>query len=256
MHALRQDAAELILSAGAALQARQAAGTLLPGACRPYEVEYEEAFLGPCVPPPMAAFPAAVSAFKAQVGRFFGYATFIYGAAQAAEFQMFCSTGAVSLTAAQREELWALLIDALDLMTASAANPLVAMAAGYQEAGLVNNVQQLFRDGCVPTSGAGARVRDAWSRLERSGVLVTHRMGGAVEMAQSHTSRHERVSMAAAAAPGLRSCALPGCGTREVHPSHFKACGACKTAVYCSKEHQTTDWPRHKPDCKAARKAD
>jgi hypothetical protein len=26
-------------------------------------------------------------------------------------------------------------------------------------------------------------------------------------------------------------------------------CGACRVAVYCSKEHQVADWPRHKPVC-------
>ncbi len=26
-------------------------------------------------------------------------------------------------------------------------------------------------------------------------------------------------------------------------------CGACKLAVYCSRECQRKDWPRHKPDC-------
>jgi hypothetical protein len=61
---------------------------------------------------------------------------------------------------------------------------------------------------------------------------------------------------AAAAAPGLRLCALAACGAREAHPSHFKSCAACRTAAYCCKAHQTEDWPSHKAVCKAARKAD
>ena len=56
-------------------------------------------------------------------------------------------------------------------------------------------------------------------------------------------------------APGLRSCALPGCGAREAHPTHFKSCAACRTIVYCCREHQVAGWPSHKKACKAARKA-
>jgi hypothetical protein len=36
---------------------------------------------------------------------------------------------------------------------------------------------------------------------------------------------------------------------------HFKRCSACKTIVYCCKEHQLEHWPAHKRECKAARKA-
>lgn len=55
--------------------------------------------------------------------------------------------------------------------------------------------------------------------------------------------------------PGLRCCALASCGIKEAHPQHFKSCAACRGPVYCCKEHQTADWPRHKAECKAARKA-
>ncbi len=69
----------------------------------------------------------------------------------------------------------------------------------------------------------------------------------------------EEVSAAgasAAAAPERRACALPSCGAREAHVSHFKLCSACKTVVYCSKAHQAEDWKRHrKEECKAARAA-
>ncbi|GAA6021949.1 hypothetical protein JCM11491_000303 [Sporobolomyces phaffii] len=30
----------------------------------------------------------------------------------------------------------------------------------------------------------------------------------------------------------------------------FKRCGKCKRRYYCSNEHQSEDWPRHKLDCK------
>lgn len=56
---------------------------------------------------------------------------------------------------------------------------------------------------------------------------------------------------------GLHTCALPSCGVREARPSHFKSCGACRAAYYCSREHQAADWKAHRESrvCKAARKA-
>ena len=53
----------------------------------------------------------------------------------------------------------------------------------------------------------------------------------------------------------LRGCALGSCAAREAPFSHFPKCSACKTVVYCCKEHQVADWPAHKAVCKAARKA-
>ena len=55
-------------------------------------------------------------------------------------------------------------------------------------------------------------------------------------------------------APDLRSCALEGFGAREAHPAHFKSCAACRTVVYCCREHQVAGWSGHKKACKAARK--
>ncbi|KXT13518.1 hypothetical protein AC579_4174 [Pseudocercospora musae] len=34
-----------------------------------------------------------------------------------------------------------------------------------------------------------------------------------------------------------------------------KYCAGCKVVRYCSKEHQTEDWPRHKPQCAVVKKA-
>ena len=56
-------------------------------------------------------------------------------------------------------------------------------------------------------------------------------------------------------APGLRRCALDGCGAKEAHSTHFKSCAACRTVVYCCRGHQVAGWPSHKKARKAARKA-
>ena len=95
----------------------------------------------------------------------------------------------------------------------------------------------------------------AWERLQSSGVvqardiptdLVSDASGHNAFITAVHTSL---------TTPGLRSCALAGCGAKEAHPAHFKSCSACRTVAYCSKEHQVAGWPSHKKACKAARKA-
>ncbi len=104
---------------------------------------------------------------------------------------------------------------------------------------------------------ADAVLEGAWHALERSGVLRERGLIGdeAWEAVDNSTlSMHVR-GIAARTAPGLRSCALARCASREAHPAHFKRCGGCSTVVYCSKEHQVEDWPGHKAACKAARNA-
>ena len=98
----------------------------------------------------------------------------------------------------------------------------------------------------------------AWQRLEQSGVLETRGILDQVRRGISYTDEAKTKASinAALTAPGLRSCVLERCGTREAHPQHFKQCAACRTVVYCCREHQLEDWPTHKAACKqAARKA-
>ena len=95
----------------------------------------------------------------------------------------------------------------------------------------------------------------AWQRLQRSGVLQTRRIEEQMEINAPHEQAFKAAFEESRNAPGLRSCALPGCGAKEVHPAHFKSCAACRTVVYCCREHQVAGWPAHKKACKAARKA-
>ena len=95
----------------------------------------------------------------------------------------------------------------------------------------------------------------AWERLQRSGVLQTRRIEARItEMTPGHFTRYAALQ-SSLTAPGLRTCTLDGCGAREAHPAHFKSCAACRTVVYCCREHQVEGWPAHKAACKAARKA-
>ncbi len=99
------------------------------------------------------------------------------------------------------------------------------------------------------------QLMECWDRLERSGVPENRDFAYALDAAMRCLDIGEDAAAAAAAAPGLRSCALVACNAREQHPKHFRPCAACRIPVYCSKECQTVDWPAHKAACKAARKA-
>lgn len=52
-----------------------------------------------------------------------------------------------------------------------------------------------------------------------------------------------------ALASATESCANRNCDVCD----NIKACAACGLISYCCKEHQSTDWPRHKVICKALR---
>jgi hypothetical protein len=98
----------------------------------------------------------------------------------------------------------------------------------------------------------------AWTRVQASGVL--QRRGLIIAYADMTSAvaegmRECKAVNARKASRGLRSCGLASCGAKEAHVDHYKRCSACKTIVYCCKEHQLADWPAHKAACKAARKA-
>jgi hypothetical protein len=126
------------------------------------------------------------------------------------------------------------------------------------EATFVTEVRDLVDSGSVPADTAlGARLIAAWRHLQHSGMLEQRRLltdgVGAVARCEEEVMA---AGASAAAAPERRTCALPSCGAREAHVSHFKLCAACKTVVYCCKAHQAEDWKRHrKEECKAARAA-
>ena len=94
---------------------------------------------------------------------------------------------------------------------------------------------------------AGARGLDAhlvqqlagaWRRLQRSGVLQARRVEESIMLDMPHTRAFEAAIQSSLTAPGLRRCALDGCGAKEAHPGHFRCCAACRMVVYCCREHQ------------------
>ena len=119
----------------------------------------------------------------------------------------------------------------------------------------------LLRNAVVEAGSSGLNARPvqlltvAWQQLQRSGVLQARHIE---EMIESQAAAQRKVEAAienSLNAPGLRRCALLGCGAKEAHPAHFKSCAACRTVVYCCREHQVEGWPGHKKACKVARTA-
>ena len=94
-------------------------------------------------------------------------------------------------------------------------------------------------------------LRDAVRRLnDHAGHAYSQRLSNDMSSGRHALDKADAASLSAA----RRCCALASCGARELHVAHFKACAACKTVVYCCKEHQVADWSNHKAACKAARK--
>ena len=243
------------------LTRRKAAGTLLPGSCRATEVAWNRALtehkLRQDGTPAKYACACAVAASLT-----LGIEVYMSAAA-------FVLTGLSEVTEdntprEQQLSLAAFVASALDLMAQPREPPPVIMDGvkigvmnSTPEQGLALNARLMLVDKrlCSRMDGdAQSLMLDAWRRVERSGAIARHVMGGGVQMPESMDAGFDAAA-AEAAVRGLRTCALVGCGAREVHVSQFKRCGACRTVAYCCREHQVADWPSHKAACKAARKA-
>jgi hypothetical protein len=249
---------ELLPPAMASLERRMAAGTLLAGACRPYEVAWcaangahaEE--LAADMPNAEVCGPSTAEEMSA-ASAYVGYYAYMLTASLALRLCAAATNVDVART--------------LNLPEATACSVLVQRAfelfqlrtgcATATEVGLVGNAQifieqkQCFRATCE----GHARILDAWRRLQSSGVLQRRGILERVRYVEAHNTHATATAAATAATGGLRICALHTCGAQEVHVSHFKRCSACSGVVYCCKEHQVQGWPAHKAACRAARKA-
>jgi hypothetical protein len=253
-------AMELLPTALATLTRRKAAGTLLCGACAPHEEAWEQATLmhesndsqDGAVPMP----PQRLRTASAAAAKFVGYRTYLLGARLALARIVMPSPSAPE-AAVTRADL-AFVCDALEWM----AQPRGALyecrvsaesvLAQTVLASLTNDYVRASLDAAVGEAGA-QQLSAAWRHVQRSGVLRTRRIEEGIALSARKDERLTAMAAAAAAAKGLRRCALERCGAREVHASQFKLCAACKTVCYCSREHQAAHWRDHKTACKAAR---
>ena len=233
------------------VQRRRAAGTLLAGHCRPEE-ELWERLTGEHVSYARKE-DESVRAIRAESAPLTGYITFLHVASLAASLLPYMMARTVDVRYEQMEDCLTLLADAAELVR----RPRILKDQHLNaEAAFMKGMQGLLDYHPVLASAPeAAKMLKSWLRLQHSGVLQQRGADYALRSSLRMMNDRKSAITAAAAAPGLRSCALESCGEREQHPAHFKACAACKAVAYCGKEHQLADWPVHKAACKAARKA-
>jgi hypothetical protein len=257
-HAALQRTVALLRAATLAVRRRKAAGTLLPGACRPHEVAWyaarrchraaqlNAAALGAglhpgsqCLTPgPLVGYDAYLNAAGGGLNILAELEVHDAGSAQAAQEVVDFAVSAVALVQQPRTHC-STQHTTLELMFTGT---LAAIAAGQRP---------------VPEApGYSARsLLAAWAQLQRSGVLHERELEASFRVVQEQQAGIEAVLDQRHASAPLRTCALVSCGAREVHEAQFKKCAACQGAVYCCKAHQEAHWPAHKAACKAARKA-
>jgi hypothetical protein len=252
-----QRALDRFCDAGAILMRRKEAGTLMEG-CTAAEVAWATATETHVMRWVIRQRDVSVAVQRAvnsdeliaSLSQLMGYRAFVAAASFAAvAVQLRLPIPSPEL----RRDFFEMLADACELMRVPRPPEVVVVA----ETNFVKYMRALISasPGVVLQDAAGARLLASWHRLERSGVLRERGIDRLIAGASTMYEEQNRNVAAAAAAPGLRSCAHSSCSAREVHPNHFKTCAACRSVAYCSKEHQTADWPSHKAACKATRKA-
>ena len=246
----------------ATLTRRKEAGTLLSGSCRAAEAEWKRTaselnHVRDGVPAEFARACARVSSMS------LGFDVYML-AASIAFNALTISTMLFSISRELQLLHAAFVASALDLIAKQQELPSVFVdgvkkcsLGSLSERMLVQNAREILfdaRTSCFVDGEAFLLMAEAWRRVERSGVVAVRKL-----MDPPSTSVSVGTCLDAAAAEaavrGLRTCAMAGCTSKEVHVSQFKRCGACRTVAYCCKEHQVADWPAHKAACKAARKA-
>jgi len=242
---------QMLLTAIATLERRRAAGMLLAGACRSWpEEEWYGQFLqhrevlnncAPWTPEHLAV-----------LAHFVGYDAFLLAAAVAGLAAMNPPAGTASS-------------DVLTCLHFA----LRAIDVFEQPREILNdyplNSEQILTSLMQKTCTMYGRCTEAgpllpvllarWQRFTCSGVLLERGIGAGAARFYGHAIANIAANAARLAAATLRCCSLRSCAARELHPKHFKQCGACHGAAYCCREHQLEDWPAHKAACKAARKA-
>jgi len=249
----RAESVSLFAAAVAALERRRMAGTLLEGECTVAEEAWFAADLQD------VGRSADEVAWRAKL---VGYNAFLRAAYSTICLLTNARIFAAECSATQFETFAQHVVHAADLMQLLRSHGTTALIA---EVPFVEKFSSAMADESgVPylqTRGVDPclvqLLADAWQRLQQSGVLEARGLLNErwrLEM-NADSDKNTAAINAAMTAPGLRSCALAGCGAKEAHPQHFKRCSACKLVVYCSKEHQLEAWSAHKAACKAARKA-
>jgi hypothetical protein len=237
----------LLPAAMTALEARRTAGTLMPGCCRPAEVAWNVACLRHSGE--AHAMREDMGGVVARMAAFMGYQTYMMTASLALWAYEDLAERCSDAAAPHAARAMACVVSALELVAAPRSD--MGMSLTF-EAMLINDVSRVMRG---DVAHCFLPLLAPWRRLQESGVLRHRNVGAACAYTDAFRDARLSAADAAATAPERRACALPCCGAREAHVSHFKLCAACKTVVYCCKAHQAEHWPAHKAACKTARAA-
>ena len=257
--AAEEQEAQTRLSVIAALERRRAAGTLLPGTCRSWP---EEEWYGQFIQHPklLGKFPAYASNQLADLVQFVGYDAYLFAASDAVIACLYEKRPDSDVLALAGR----FAVRGLDLFEQPRVK--ISLLRSLASEDRMINCMGLFLEKWGPVveerglDHVPAPIRELlsrWQRFASSAVLQERDVIAEAAHALSVASAHGAAVRArlAAAQATLRCCSLHSCGARELHPGHYKQCGACHGAAYCCREHQLEDWPAHKAACKAARKA-
>ena len=243
----RVECIALLSGAVEALERRRMTDSLLEGKCTAVEEAWYAGLLqlkdAHCTPVEAASWAALV-----------GYQEYLYAASYVSVLLHSAILFTRECSNAQFQSFAEHVVHAADLMQQPLRHGDTTIVHGWN-----SKFAHAFRDAVEMAGVTGLNSQlllGAWQRLQRSGVLqAPHMEEGGIPVDSPEVLAFEEAVQKSMTAPGLRSCALPGCGAKEAHPAHFKSCGACRAVVYCCREHQAQDWPSHKKACKAARKA-
>ena len=226
----------------AALERRREAGTLLESKCS----AAEEAWRAGYVQRENAGFTAAEAA---SVAALCGYEQFLRAGAVVLGVFHHCGFFAAECP---KDQFYVQHASNLIMQPRGHAHIAMGSELSFADA-LRNAAAEAGENGLNPR---GVELLDGiWQELHRSGVLQERRAEACTGMGGTKLDAIAAAIAKSVDAEGLRSCALPGCGAKEAHPTHFKSCAACRAVVYCCREHQVEGWPGHKKACKAALKA-
>jgi hypothetical protein len=242
----------LLPAAMAALDARRTAGTLMPGRCRAAEVTWRAAHLRyVSASSHTLEAPQMEAVHVAQIAQYVGYEAFSLAAhcALIALVDLLRSRQCSAAAAQRAERMLVFVASALELAAQPRGNLELGLVA---ESMLLTKVQEFLQEAPIEFQRP---LLGQWWHLQACGVLHQRHIAHIFARSDELGSAARMAAEAAASAPTLRGCALPSCGAREAHVSHFKLCAACKAVAYCCKAHQADDWARHKTECKAARAA-
>ena len=241
----RTECIALLISAVQAVERRRVAGTLMGGTCAAAEVAWNEV---------KQYNPQVTGSDAAGWAALVGYEQFLRAASNACCVLASARLFAAECSAAQFQFFTQHVVRAAELMQQPRRHINVGLGWEAEFPMRLRGVAAVAR-----TNGLDARLvrllAATWQRLQRSGVLEERRIDFGITEVARELQTFQAAVQSSLNAPGLRHCALPGCGAKEAHPAHFKSCAACRAVVYCCREHQVEGWSGHKRACKAARKA-